>query len=98
MTNFMNSFIPDRIRIIRKDKDPMHIYELLSRHTGKTLTELTNLYKVEVQVIRGEIKVSSTYDGISTLFDYLTNFKIDPLSITQTVLIFELDDFIRKIY
>lgn len=96
--NYLDLFIPDRIRVIKEDKNNVHIYELLAKHYSTTVDDLKTRYDISIQVIRCEITIRGNLKNIAELFEYLSGFDIKFISITQTCLVIQIDDFIRKIY
>jgi hypothetical protein len=47
---FLDNSIPDRVRIIKDDKDIIHIYELLQKHFNLSIDELKKDYQIELDI------------------------------------------------
>jgi len=97
-TEFLDNFIPDRIRIISHDPNPNYVYALLNKHLRKSINELQQIYQVNIHTIRREITIGGSYSDIAELFSYLCNYGLKFVSISQSKLVIDLDHFITKIY
>lgn len=96
--NFLDNFIPDRIRIIRYDKNPLHVYEVLSKNLGESIENLLNKYSVELNIIKSQITIRGDYDDIYSLFQYMYSRGLEFESIQPKALRVDLAKFFNKIY
>jgi hypothetical protein len=95
---FLDNFIPDRLRIIVDDPNPKYIYALLRKHLCDSIPNLEERFNVSIHSIRREVTISGGYADISELFEYLGRFGVNFISITPLKLVIDLDHFITKIY
>lgn len=98
MKNILNEYIPDRVRIIKDEKDVTYIYQLLGKHFMKSVSELKELYDIELKVIRSEIWVKGKDSDIYLLLTYLRQKQVNILGYDMDNFRVEIDDFVRKIY
>jgi len=95
---FLDNLIPDRIRISQEDKDPIHVYEVLSKNLGESIDDLKNKYNVQMDVIRSQIFISGNYGDIYELFIYMYSRGVEFESIQHDSLRVDLIKFFNKIY
>jgi fructose-bisphosphate aldolase class 1 len=95
---FLDNLIEDRIKIIKKDKDPNHIYELLQKHLKHSIDELKKDYRVTLNIIQRRIFISGTSEKISNLFEYLDGKDVKFESTETDKLRVDLEHFLYRIY
>jgi len=98
MKKFTDNLIPERIRIIKSDKNPVHVYEMLEKHYGHEISTLQSRYKISVHVIRNEITIEGSTSYMCEILNYLDRKGCKFKSVTETSLVVDIDNFFRKIY
>jgi hypothetical protein len=95
--NFLAGNPSDRIRIIKADKDPIHIYELFQKHFSLPIEILKDSYKIIVDVIKSRIFIQGSEEKLYNLFLYLEKMGVQFESIEPVQLRIDLDHFLNKI-
>lgn len=98
MAGYLDNFITDRVRIIKEDKDPIHIYELLSKNFGESISSLKEKYKVTLDIVKSRVFIEGTSEVIYELFNFLTSRGVEMESVDMNKLRIDLDQFIKKIF
>lgn len=96
-TNFLDNSVPDRINLIFRDKNPDYIYQLISKHLHKSIDELKNMYKIELNIVRQRFIISGSHKDIYELFSYLNTFGMGYESVTADNLRIDLNQFFNKL-
>jgi len=96
--NYLDNFIPDRIRIIKEDRNPDHILEILNKHFESGLDYLKSIYKVELDFRMSEVTIIGGLTEIYELISLLQIKGVAIISFTQFSVRFIIEDFIKKIY
>lgn len=97
MISFLERSVSDRIRVIREDKDPIHVYEILGKHLRSSIPELQSMYSITLDFPKNRLFISGEESKIFELFIYLNDRGLDFESITTTDLRLELSKFLLKI-
>jgi len=98
-TKFLNSPISERNRIIREDKDPIHIYELFQKHFNQSIDELKLDYRIELNIVRSRILIyGNDEEKIYELFLYLKGRGVILEGEGLKWLRIDLNHFLNKIY
>lgn len=95
---FLDNLIEDRIRIIKKDKDPNHVYELLREHLKQPIEDLKQNYRITLDIIKRRIYIYGTTEKISNLFEYLDGKDVKFESTETDRLRVDLEHFLYRIY
>lgn len=96
---FLNNPIPVRARIIKEDKDPIHIYELLQKHfINQSINDLKVDYEVRLDIVRSRVFITGSEEKIYTLLVYLESRGCKFESVEKTQLRIDLDHFVAKIF
>lgn len=94
---FLDHSIPDRYRLVMSDKNVEYIYELLSKHLMKTVTELKDIYTIELNTVRQRIFINGSEEDLFELLQYLLQFGLPFESITSNCLRVDITQFLYKI-
>lgn len=95
--NFLDNFIADRLYLQLEDKNPIHVYEVLSVISTHSLEELKSMYKISLQLVRKIITIQGLPKDICELIDLLCD-KLEFNYVTETSLEINLTDFYFKVY
>lgn len=97
MSQFLSMKIPERVQYIIDNRYYDGIYEVLSKHSGRSIDELKKVYSVEVDRCRKYVNISGSMESIYNLFAYLTRFDIKFESISSCNLRIDLSVFLNAI-
>lgn len=95
---FLDNFISDRIRIIKDDKDPIHVYEILQKHFNQSIEELKEIYSIELDIIKTRIFIKADQNKLCELFNYLQSRGLTFEAVEMDQLRVDLDHFFNKIF
>jgi hypothetical protein len=96
--NYINHIKAERVRIIKEDKDPIHIYELLQKHFNQSISEIKKDYDIKLDIIKSRVFIKGSYEKIYILLNYLQSKGIQFESISIDQLRIDLDHFLNKIF
>lgn len=98
MGGFLDNFIPDRVRIIKEDKDSIHIYELLSKNFGESIESLKTKYSVTLDIVKSRVFIDGSSEAIYELFNFMNSRGLELESVDMNKLRIDLDQFVKKIF
>lgn len=98
MGGFLDNFIPDRVRIIKEDKDSIHIYELLSKNFGESIESLKTKYSVTLDIVKSRVFIEGSSEAIYELFNFMNSRGLELESVDMNKLRIDLDQFVKKIF
>lgn len=95
---FLDNLIPDRIRIVQEDKDPIHVYQVLAKNLGDTVENLQGKYEVRMDVVKSQVTIDCNLEDTHSLFSYFDSRGLELESIQSNSLRVDLIKFFNKIY
>lgn len=98
MGGFLDNFIPDRVKIIKEDKDSIHIYELLSKNFGESIESLKTKYSVTLDIVKSRVFIEGSSEAIYELFNFMNSRGLELESVDMNKLRIDLDQFVKKIF
>lgn len=81
-----------------EDPNPHYIHQLISKHLYIPIAISKKYYDIKISKLTFDLTISGSYENIYKLYEHIEPFNVKFRSITQTSLILEIGDFIRKIY
>jgi hypothetical protein len=94
--NFSDNKAFDMIRIIKEDKDPIHIYELLQTHFNNSIEDLKAEYEIKLDIIKSRVFIKGSEEKIYEVFEYFLSRGMKFESIETNQLRINLDHFFNK--
>jgi hypothetical protein len=99
INNFLDLYIPERYAKIIEDPDPHYIHQILAKHLYIPVALSKKRFNVSINnKVTFEIIISGSYEDIYELYAHIEPYGVQFHSTTQTSLIVEIGDFLRKIY
>lgn len=94
---FLKYPISDRVRLLLEEKNTDFVYYLLAKHTGKSVEELKDLYKIELHAVRQELTIEGEMTKVAELFFYCNGLGVNFDSVTNTSLRCSVHSFLGKV-
>jgi len=96
---FVDTTISERVRIITEDRDPIHVYEIISKHYGESVELLKKKFDISIDFPRRFINFNSEdLHEICELVNYFSSYGLPIDSATMKSIRVSFDSFFKTIY